>query len=120
MKILVVDDSAIMRRIISNNLKSAGHTDILEAGDGSEAIEKLDGVDLILTDWNMPVMGGPAFVREVRKDIKYAKIPIIMVTTEGARDEVMEGLKHGVNNYIVKPFTPGTLAEKLKATIGGQ
>ena len=118
MKILVVDDSAIMRRIISNNLKSAGHSDIVEAGNGSEAMEKLDGIELILTDWNMPVMDGLTFVKEVRKDGKYAKVPIIMVTTEGAKTEVMEALKNGVNNYIVKPFTPDTLMEKLNATLG--
>ena len=81
MKILVVDDSAIMRRIISNNLKSAGHSDLVEAGNGAEAMEKLSGIELILTDWNMPVMDGLTFVKEVRKDSNYAKVPIIMVTT---------------------------------------
>ena len=120
MKILVVDDSAIMRRIISNNLKSAGHSEILEAGNGSEAMEMLEGVELILTDWNMPIMDGLAFVKEVRNDKKYSNIPIIMVTTEGARNEVMEALKNGVDNFIVKPFTAHTLVEKLKATIGKQ
>ncbi len=118
MKILVVDDSAIMRRIISNNLKSAGHSDIVEAGNGAEAMEKLSGIELILTDWNMPVMDGLTFVKEVRKDSNYAKVPIIMVTTEGAKTEVMEALKNGVSNYIVKPFTPETLMEKLNATLG--
>ncbi|MEE9553446.1 MAG: response regulator [candidate division Zixibacteria bacterium] len=118
MKILVVDDSAIMRRIISNNLKSAGHSDIVEAGNGAEAMEKLGGIELILTDWNMPVMDGLTFVKEVRKDTSYSKVPIIMVTTEGAKTEVMEALKNGVNNYIVKPFTPETLMEKLNATLG--
>ena len=118
MKILVVDDSAIMRRIINNSLKSAGHSDIVEASDGAEGIEKLDGIELILTDWNMPVMDGLTFVKEVRKNSQFAKIPIIMITTEGAKAEVVEALKSGVNNYIVKPFTPETLLEKLKATLG--
>jgi len=118
MKILVVDDSQIMRRIISNSLKSAGHSDIIEAGNGAEALEKLSGIELILTDWNMPVMDGLSFVKEVRKDQKFTSVPIIMVTTEGAKTEVMEALKNGVNNYIVKPFTPETLMEKLNATLG--
>ena len=118
MKILVVDDSAIMRRIISNSLKSAGHSDIVEACDGAEGIEKLNGIELILTDWNMPVMDGLTFVKEVRKNSQYAKVPIIMIAAEGAKAEVMEALKSGVNNYIVKPFSPETLLEKLKATLG--
>ena len=117
MKILVVDDSVIMRRIIGNSLKSAGHLDIVEAGDGAEAIEKLSGVELILTDWNMPVMDGLTFVKEVRKNSQYSKVPIIMITTERTKAEVMEALKSGVNNYIVKPFSPETLLEKLKATL---
>ncbi len=117
MKILVVDDSAIMRRIISNSLKSAGHSDIVEAGDGAEGIEKLSGIELILTDWNMPVMDGLTFVKEVRKNPQYSKVPIIMITTERTKAEVMEALKSGVNNYVVKPFSPETLLEKLKATL---
>ncbi len=118
MKVLVVDDSAIMRRIICNNLKSAGFNDIVEAGNGAEAIDSLGGVNLILTDWNMPVMDGLTFVKEVRKNGEYSKVPIVMITTEGAKTEVMEALKHGVNNYIVKPFTPETLLEKVNATLG--
>lgn len=117
MKVLVVDDSAIMRRIISNNLKTAGYIDIVEANNGAEAMENLSGVELILTDWNMPVMDGLSFVKEVRKNSDYGKIPILMITTEGAKTEVMEALKSGVNNYIVKPFTPETLVEKINSTL---
>lgn len=115
MKVLVVDDSVIMRRIISNNLKMAGFTQIVEAGNGAEGLENLEGIDLILTDWNMPVMDGLTFVKEVRKN--GSKTPIVMITTEGTKTEVMEALKSGVNNYIVKPFTPETFVEKIKSTI---
>jgi len=115
MKVLVVDESVIMRRIISNNLKMAGFTDIVEANNGAEGLENLEGIDLILTDWNMPVMDGLTFVKEVRKNDRHREIPIVMVTTEGAKAEVMEALKSGVNNYIVKPFTPETLIEKINA-----
>ncbi len=117
MKVLVVDDSAIMRRIISNNLKTAGFTNIVEANNGAEGLENLDGIELILTDWNMPVMDGLTFVKEVRKNGEHSKVPIVMITTEGAKTEVMEALKNGVNNYIVKPFTPETLLEKVNATL---
>lgn len=117
MKVLVVDDSAIMRRIISNSLKAAGFSNIVEANNGAEGLESLDGIELILTDWNMPVMDGLTFVKEVRKNGQYSKTPIVMITTEGAKAEVMEALKNGVNNYIVKPFTPETLLEKVKSTI---
>jgi two-component system chemotaxis response regulator CheY len=115
MKVLVVDDSVIMRRIISNNLKMAGFTQIVEAGNGAEGLQNLEGIDLILTDWNMPVMDGLTFVKEVRKN--GSKTPIVMITTEGTKTEVMEALKSGVNNYIVKPFTPETFVEKIKSTI---
>jgi two-component system chemotaxis response regulator CheY len=118
MKVLVVDDSVIMRRIISNNLKTAGFTNIVEANNGAEGLENLDGIDLILTDWNMPVMDGLTFVREIRKSD--SKIPIVMITTEGTKTEVMEALKSGVNNYIVKPFTPETFVEKIKSTVSKQ
>ncbi len=118
MRILVVDDSTTMRRIIINSLKAAGFTDLVEAGNGEEALKTLDGVNLILTDWNMPVMDGLSLVKEVRSDAAMNSIPIIMVTSEGARDEVMEALAAGVNDYIVKPFTKDTLAEKVKLITG--
>lgn len=117
MTILVVDDSAIMRRIISSNLKTAGFSDIREAGNGAEAIENMAGVNLVLTDWNMPVMDGLTLVKEIRKRNDLTNVPIIMITTEGAKTEVVEALRNGVNNYIVKPFTPETLVEKVKATM---
>ena len=118
MKIMVVDDSSIMRRIIGGNLKSAGFSEIVEASNGAEAINNMAGVELVLTDWNMPIMDGLTLVKEIRKRSELAKVPIIMITTEGAKAEVMEALKQGVSNYIVKPFTPETLVEKVKATLG--
>ena len=114
MKILVVDDSTTMRRIITKNLIRAGFKNVVEAGNGAEALSNMEEVELILTDWNMPVMDGLTFVIEVRNSPVYAEIPIIMITTEGAQKEVIEALKQGVNDYIVKPFTPKTLIEKIK------
>lgn len=118
MKILVVDDSATMRRIVKNVLERLGFKDILEADDGLTASEmfKLYKFDIILTDWNMPIMSGLEFVQNVRSVDK--DIPIIMITTEGGKREVITALKAGVNNYIVKPFTPQVLKEKLEAILG--
>jgi two-component system chemotaxis response regulator CheY len=119
MKILVVDDSVTMRRIISNSLKSSGYDDLVEAGDGIEALANMEGVELVLTDWNMPNMDGLTFVKELKQSDVYKDIPIIMITTEGGKGEVIEALKQGVNNYIVKPFDKDTLLDKVKKTIGG-
>ncbi len=113
MKFLVVDDSSTMRRIIKNALSRLGYTDIEEAANGAEALEVFEkgGIDLILTDWNMPEMDGLTFVKKVRE--KDPNVPILMVTTNAAKDDIIEALKAGVNNYIVKPFTPDTLKEKI-------
>lgn len=120
MKILVVDDSSTMRRIIKNTLARIGHKDILEGADGDEGWNALlsnESVDLIITDWNMPNMNGLQLVKKIRSTRKYDDVPIIMVTTEGGKVEVITALKAGVNNYIVKPFTPQVLKEKLSAFI---
>ncbi len=117
MKILVVDDSITMRRIIANILKSCGYEDIVDASDGNEALARLKGVNLILTDWNMPGMDGLMFVKEVRQRADLGEVPIIMVTTEGTKDSVIDALKAGVNDYIVKPFTKTTLKEKLDSVL---
>ncbi len=117
MKILVVDDSKTMRRIIINNLKAAGFKDYVEAGDGEEALERMEGVGLVLTDWNMPGMDGLALVQQLRSDPDHAAVPIIMITSEGARNEVLVALKSGVNDYIVKPFTKDVLKEKVSAAV---
>jgi two-component system chemotaxis response regulator CheY len=118
MKILVVDDSATMRRIIINNLKAAGYEDLVEASNGVEGLSNMAGVELVLTDWNMPVMDGLSFVKEIRKNPAFGNVPIIMVTTEGAKEEVVEALKQGVNDYVVKPFTKQVILEKIENVIG--
>lgn len=117
MKILVVDDSVTMRRIIINSLKSSGFDNIVEAEHGIEGLSNMEGVELVLTDWNMPEMDGLTFVKELRASPIYKDIPIIMITTEGSKSEVIEALKQGVNNYVVKPFTKETLIEKVNDTI---
>lgn len=121
MKILVVDDSSTMRRIIKNTLNHLGYKDLLEAEDGAQAWEALcanNDVNVLVTDWNMPNMNGLELVKKVRSETKYVDMPIIMVTTEGGKAEVITALKAGVNNYIVKPFTPQVLKEKLEAVLG--
>jgi two-component system, chemotaxis family, chemotaxis protein CheY len=118
-KILVVDDSATMRRIIIKNLTDAGFDTIIEAENGIDALGKMAGVELILTDWNMPVMDGLTMVKEIKQNPAFAKIPIVMVTSIGAKKEVIDALKEGVSNYIVKPFTPSTLIEKVKSVVEG-
>ncbi len=121
MKLLVVDDSSTMRRIIKNTLARLGYKDILEGADGLEGWAALDAapdVGMLITDWNMPEMNGLELVKKVRADERFVDLPIIMVTTEGGKAEVITALKAGVNNYIVKPFTPQVLKEKLAAVMG--
>jgi two-component system chemotaxis response regulator CheY len=121
LKLLVVDDSSTMRRIIKNTLNRLGYKDILEGADGVEGWTALDtnpDVEMLITDWNMPEMNGLELVKKVRADARFVDMPIIMVTTEGGKAEVITALKAGVNNYIVKPFTPQVLKEKLSAVMG--
>ena len=121
MKLLVVDDSSTMRRIIKNTLARLGYKDILEGADGVEGWAQMDSnpdIEMLITDWNMPEMNGLELVKKVRADDRFADTPIIMVTTEGGKAEVITALKAGVNNYIVKPFTPQVLKEKLGAVMG--
>ncbi len=119
MRILVVDDSLTMRRIIANNLKSAGYEDVVEAGNGVEALSQMNGVSMVLTDWNMPVMDGLSLVKELRASPAFRAVPIIMITTEGAKGEVLTALKEGVNDYVVKPFSKATLIEKIELVANG-
>lgn len=118
--IITVDDSSTMRRIIKNTLMKIGFSNILEAGHGIEALEVLakNKVDLIITDWNMPEMDGLTFVKALRAKSEYKEIPILMVTTEAAKEDILTALRSGVNNYIVKPFTPETLQEKVFKLLG--
>ncbi|NPA54774.1 MAG: response regulator [Epsilonproteobacteria bacterium] len=121
MKVLVVDDSSTMRRIIVNTLARLGYKDVVQGADGVEAweaMQKNPDIGVVITDWNMPNMNGLELVKKIRAEEKYADIPIIMVTTEGGKAEVITALKAGVNNYIVKPFTPQVLKEKLQAVMG--
>ena len=121
MKVLVVDDSSTMRRIIVNTLARLGYKDVVQGADGVEAWEALQAnpdIGVVITDWNMPNMNGLELVKKIRAEEKYADVPIIMVTTEGGKAEVITALKAGVNNYIVKPFTPQVLKEKLQAVLG--
>lgn len=117
MKVIVIDDSTTMIRIIKNTLNRLGINDIVEACHGLDALAKLDGIELILTDWNMPEMDGLTFVKSVRASAKYKHIPIIMVTTEAGKEDIVEAVKAGVNNYVVKPFTPEVLKGKIEAVL---
>ena len=120
MKVLAVDDSATMRRIIVNTLKRIGIEDVIEAEDGADAYAKLEteeGINFIITDWNIPNMIGLEFVTKVQ-DGEYKKIPILMVTTRSIKEDIIEAMKAGVNSYIVKPFTPQTLKEKMDQVLG--
>jgi two-component system chemotaxis response regulator CheY len=114
MKFLVVDDSITMRRIIINALQRIGYQDAIEASDGKDALEKFDGsIGFVITDWNMPNMSGVEFARAVRATPIGATVPILMVTTRGAREDIVSAVEAGVNNYILKPFTPSVLKEKI-------
>jgi two-component system, chemotaxis family, chemotaxis protein CheY len=117
MKILLVDDSRTIRNIQRNVLGQLGHSEIQEAGDGVEALQvlKLSRPDLMLVDWNMPNMDGLTLVKTVRETDK--DLPIIMCTTEAEKARVLEAIKAGVNNYVVKPFTAETMAEKIDQTM---
>lgn len=120
MRILVVDDSPTMRRIVINALKSFGYTDIVEAEDGQDALEKmnLNAVDFVVTDWNMPNMSGVELTKAIRATEQWKSLPILMVTTRGLKQDIIEALKARVNNYVVKPFTPQVLSEKINAILG--
>ena len=117
MRILVIDDSKTMRSIHKNTLATLGFTQIEEAANGQEGLDKAATFkpELILLDWNMPVMDGLTFAKQFRATNK--KTPIIMVTTEAEKVRVVEAIKAGVNNYVVKPFTPSGLGQKVTETI---
>jgi two-component system, chemotaxis family, chemotaxis protein CheY len=117
MRIMLVDDSNTMRNIQRNILGQLGYTEIEEACDGQDALSKVVAYkpDLLLVDWNMPNMDGITFVRTIRA--KGMKQPVIMVTTESEKARVVEAIKAGVNNYIIKPFTPETLGQRVQETV---
>ncbi len=120
MRFLVVDDSATMRRIVVNSLQRIGYTDVVEAGDGMEALDKLDAsIGFIITDWNMPNMTGLELAQAVRARAEFQSLPILMVTARSVREDIMTALDAGLNYYIVKPFTPQVLKEKIDALLSG-
>ena len=113
---LIVDDSLTMRRILTNSLKNLGYSNFIEAEDGKDALEKLtsnSSINFVITDWNMPVLSGLELVRAIRSNSKYAELPILMVTTRGVKEDILQALQARVNNYVVKPFTPKVLSEKI-------
>jgi two-component system, chemotaxis family, chemotaxis protein CheY len=117
MKIMLVDDSRTMRNIQKSVLAKLGHTEVTEANDGMDALSKAkaDPPDLILLDWNMPNMDGLTFLKSFRQTNSEARV--IMVTTEAEKARVIEAIKAGVNNYLVKPFTPDTLSSRIEETL---
>ncbi len=114
-RILFVEDSPTMRRIIANSLQKLGVAVAVDAENGVDALEKIQSqeFDMVLTDWNMPEMNGKELVEHIRKMDKYKNLPILMITTRGMEEDVMTAIKTGVNGYIVKPFTPDILKKKM-------
>ena len=116
MKILIVDDFSTMRRIIKNLLRDLGFNNTVEADDGLTALPILQagGIDFLVTDWNMPGMQGIDLLKAVRADENLSSLPVLMVTAETKREQIIEAAQAGVNGYIVKPFTAATLKEKIE------
>ncbi len=116
MKVLVVDDFSTMRRIVKNILKQIGYSDIEEAEDGNTALVRLrqGGFGLVVSDWNMPNMTGLDLLKAIRADNDLNKMPVLMVTAEAKKENVMDAIQAGVNNYVVKPFTAAALKEKIE------
>lgn len=114
-KILVVDDFPTMRRIIRNLLKDLGFENVDEAEDGAQALEKLRNstFDLVVSDWNMPNMDGLEMLKTIRQDPALSKLPVLMVTAEAKKENIIAAAQAGANGYVVKPFTAATLEEKL-------
>ncbi|WP_374341067.1 chemotaxis response regulator CheY [Methyloversatilis sp.] len=115
MKFLVVDDFSTMRRIVRNLLKELGFTNVDEAEDGVIALQKLKGgdFDFVVTDWNMPNMTGIELLRAIRADAELKGLPVLMITAEAKKENIIEAAQAGASGYIVKPFTAGTMSEKL-------
>lgn len=117
MKILVVDDFSTMRRIVRNLLKELGFANVSEAEDGVDALNKLRGegnFEFVVSDWNMPNMTGIELLRNIRADAALKHLPVLMVTAEAKRENIIEAAQAGASGYVVKPFTAATLDEKLK------
>ncbi len=117
-RVLIVDDMLTMRKLVTKACKDIGFSDFTEAADGNLAWEKLTtampAINLIISDWNMPNCSGLDFLKKVRSDAKYAKLPFLLLTAEAEQKQVVEAIQAGVTGYIVKPFTTDTLKEKLE------
>jgi two-component system chemotaxis response regulator CheY len=120
MKIITVDDSATMRRIIKNSLKAMGFEDVIEAENGQTGLQKIEteGVDFVITDWSMPSMTGLELIQALRANPRFKELPILMVTAVGQKEEIVQAISAGANGYIVKPFEPETLQTKLNQVLG--
>ncbi len=115
MKILIVDDFSTMRRIVKNLLQDLGFNNTVEADDGNTAVPvlKAGGIDFVITDWNMPGMTGLDLLKTIRADAALKALPVLMVTAEAKKEQIVEAAQNGVNGYIIKPFTAATLKEKM-------
>ena len=122
LKFLVVDDFSTMRRIVKNFLIDLGYNNVVEADDGTTALPilKAGGVDFLVTDWNMPGMPGLELLKAVRADPALAKLPVLLVTAEAKREQIVEAAQAGVNGYVVKPFTAQTLKEKIEKILASR
>jgi two-component system chemotaxis response regulator CheY len=120
LRFLVVDDFSTMRRIVKNLLNELGYPNVQEADDGQSALPMLKsgGFDFLVTDWNMPGMPGLDLLKAVRSDPKLAKMPVLMLTAEAKREQIIEAAQAGVNGYVIKPFTAITLKEKIDKILG--
>jgi two-component system, chemotaxis family, chemotaxis protein CheY len=121
MKILVVDDFPTMRRIVKNCLQEIGYTDITEADDGNTALPLLKAgeFEFLITDWNMPVMPGLELLKAVRGDPRLAKLPVLVLTAEAKREQIIEAAQAGVSGYVIKPFSAATLKDKIEKILAG-
>ena len=122
MSFLVVDDFSTMRRIVKNLLHELGYTNVAEADDGTTALPLLRGgsFDFLITDWNMPGMPGLELLKQVRADARLAKLPVLMLTAEAKREQIVEAAQAGVSGYVIKPFTATTLREKIDKILSTQ
>jgi len=122
MKFLVVDDYSTMRRIVKNLLHDLGYANVTEADDGKTALPLLQNgaFDFLITDWNMPGMPGLDLLKAVRANDKLKKLPVLMLTAEAKREQIVEAAQAGVSGYVIKPFTAVTLKEKIDKILGAQ
>lgn len=122
MNFLVVDDFSTMRRIIKNLLNDIGYANVTEADDGTTALPLLrkGSYDFLITDWNMPGMPGLELLKAVRADERLAKMPVLMLTAEAKREQIVEAVQAGVSGYVIKPFTAATLREKIDKILASQ